>query len=130
MRPSIEELIIALRKSWSADTSYSRSDWSVDNPARGQCVVSSLVVQKYFGGELLRYRVSGEGINETHYSNVLGDGTVLDTTASQYKKPMTFNNELIDLKGFASTREKRLSDPETRSRYEVLLSRVELQIGQ
>ncbi len=130
MRPSIEELIIALRKSWSADTSYSSSDWSVDNPARGQCVVSSLVVQKYFGGELLRYRVSGEGINETHYSNVFGDGTVLDTTASQYKKPMTYKNELIDLKGFASTREKRLSDPETRSRYEVLLSRVELQIGQ
>lgn len=129
MKPSIEALIKALQYSWSADTCFDASEWSADNPARGQCVVSSLVVQKYLGGGLQRYRVTGAVIAETHYCNVLGDGTILDTTASQYKQPVALKMEPIDLKGFASIREKRLSDDETRSRYELLLSRVEQQLS-
>lgn len=128
MKPSIEALIKALQNSWSADTCFDASEWTAENPARGQCVVSSLVVQKYLGGELQRYRVTGNGITETHYCNVLSDGTVLDTTASQYKQPMTFKVAPVDIAGFASIREKRLSEDETRSRYELLLSRVEQQL--
>lgn len=130
MKPSIEELIKALQDSWGADTCFDASEWSNGNPARGQCVVSSLVVQKYLGGELLRYRVSGNNVNETHYCNMLDDGTILDTTASQYKKPMTFKVEPINLKGFKSVREKRLDENKTRTRYELLLNRVEVQLKQ
>lgn len=129
MKPSIEALIKALQNSWSSDTCFDASDWSAANPARGQCVVSSLVIQKYLGGELQRYRVTGADITETHYCNVLSDGTVLDTTASQYRQPMTFKVAPFDLEGFASIREKRLSEDETRSRYELLLNRVEQQLN-
>ena len=83
---SLSHFINVLQESWSATTSYeSDENWSPENPARGQCVVSSLVVQDYFGGDIVRYAVTGEGIDETHYFNVLEDGTVLDTTRSQYK---------------------------------------------
>lgn len=130
MEISIEKLIDALQNSWSAETCFDASEWSITNPARGQCVVSSLVVQKYLGGDLLRYRVSGGGIEETHYCNILSDGTVLDTTGSQYKHPMTFRVEPVELKGFISVREKRLAEDETRSRYELLLNRVDSRLKQ
>ena len=125
MNISLELVINALHKSWTKDTCYDRSDWSEDNPARGQCVVSSLVIQKYFGGELLRYKVTGAATDETHYCNSLADGTLVDATASQYTQPMTFEALPVNLKGYATVREKRLAEESTRSRYELLLSRVE-----
>lgn len=36
------ELLSVLRKSWSI---HSSSKWSLDNPAKGQCGVTSLVVR-------------------------------------------------------------------------------------
>lgn len=122
--PTIEQIIEALQNSWSADTSFDASEWSPENPARGQCVVSSLVVQHYLGGDLRRFRVSAPGLKETHYCNVLENGMVLDTTASQYKVPVTLEIVPVDLKGFASIRDKRLAEGETRTRYEILKLRV------
>lgn len=124
MKPSIENLLIALQKSWHRDTSYSPAEWSEVNPARGQCTVSALVIQHYLGGELQRYEVSGINTNETHYCNILPDGTVIDSTASQYKTPVTLSIKPIRLNGFLSARDKRLADEETRLRYEKLLDRV------
>lgn len=70
--------IEALQESWSATTSYEADEnWNPENPARGQCVVSSLVVQDYFGGDIVRYAVIGEGIDETHYFNILDNGTLI-----------------------------------------------------
>ena len=129
MKPSIENLISALQQSWTAETALNASEWSEENPAHGQCVVSSLVVQKFLGGDLRRYRVSGDDIAETHYCNVLPDGTVLDTTVAQYLAPMTFTVATVALNGYASVREKRLADDDTRARYELLLSRVEAQLS-
>lgn len=121
----IQAITHALRASWSADTAFDSNDWSPDNPARGQCVVSSLVVQDYLGGDLLRYSVDEGSLHETHYVNVLESGTVIDTTASQYANPVTMRRRPIELKGFASIREKRLADESTRRRYEILKRRVE-----
>ncbi len=44
-----KDVLNALRKSWSIQSS---SKWSVDNPAKGQCGVTSLVVQDILGGEI------------------------------------------------------------------------------
>lgn len=125
---SLSHFINVLQESWSATTSYeSDENWSPENPARGQCVVSSLVVQDYFGGDIVRYAVTGEGIDETHYFNVLEDGTVLDTTRSQYKdKQVSMAEKPIDLKknGFSSVRERCLADKETKYRYGILATRV------
>lgn len=124
IKPTFQQLIQALQASWASDTCFSADEWSADNPARGQCVVSSLVVQDYLGGDLRRYRVQLPDGEETHYCNVLPDGTVLDTTASQYTAPITLQVTPVDLKGHTSVREKRLADDETRRRYELLKQRV------
>ena len=76
MLVTIESLIQALQGSWSAKTCFEASEWSLDNPARGQCVASSLVIQEFLGGGLMRYRVTGRDFKETHYCNVLPDGTI------------------------------------------------------
>lgn len=124
MKPTLDQLIAALHHAWSAETSYADTDWPSDNPARGQCVVSALVVQDYFGGELVRFAVSGD-FNEMHYANEL-EGVLLDTTRSQYRDAaVTFTPKPVELKGYPTVRAKRLADDETRQRYELLKSRVE-----
>ena len=126
MKPDIQTLTSALQASWDSDTAYEAGAWSQDNKARGQCVVSCLVVQDYLGGELIRYAVSSDQLNETHYMNQLDDGTVIDTTASQYKEPVTMLFKPINLDGvFNSIRDKRLADASTRARYALLKQRVE-----
>lgn len=125
MHPTLLELSTALQASWSADTAYSASEWNIENKARGQCVVSSLIVQDYFGGDLIRYEITDGAMNETHYMNQLPDGTVVDTTASQYTSPVNMKRKLIILDDFASVREKRLADTSTKERYKLLKQRIE-----
>ena len=125
MKPTLQELSLALHASWDADTAYDSNDWSHENTARGQCVVSSLVVQDYLGGELIRFEINEDELHETHYMNQLPDGTVIDTTASQYTQPVNMHLKPIDLGDFASIRAKRLADPSTARRYRVLKQRVE-----
>jgi hypothetical protein len=123
--PAFQEITAALQASWNRDTAFDATEWSADNPARGNCVVSSLVVQDYLGGDLRRYHVTDDdGLQETHYVNQLPDGTVVDTTASQYQQPVTLTVVPIELKGYASARDKRLADEDTRRRYELLQGRV------
>ena len=100
MKPDILHITEALRASWCPETSTLGDDLPVDNPARGHCVVSSLVVQDFLGGDLFRVRVSGDGIDERHYYNVLDDGIVIDTTREQYQgRPVSLVPEPVDLEG-------------------------------
>ena len=127
MNKSIQEkLINALQKSWGTDTGFAPEDIVKVNPARAQCVPSSLVVQDYLGGEIVRYHVTGDGINEKHYFNILEDGTKVDTTGCQYSVPVKMELAPVDLKGFKSVREKRLADDEIREKYENLKRKVDL----
>lgn len=125
-KPSIQQLTQALHSSWGADTCFDTSEWTEGNAARGQCTVSSLIVQDYFGGELLRYQVNEGDLSEKHYCNVLDDGTVIDTTGSQYKNPVNLRVKPVDLGEFTSVRNRCLSDENTKRRYELLKSRVVL----
>lgn len=125
MYPSFEQVIAGLRRSWQADTAFDANDWSEKNPARGQCVVTALVVQDYLGGDLQRYEVNGD-FTETHYANVLPGGVILDVTASQYEGcNLQLMPTMTKLKGFASIREKRLDDASTERRYSILKARVD-----
>lgn len=92
-------------------------------------MVSSLVVQHYLGGELIRYKVTGENIDEAHYCNQLDNGTLVDTTASQYQVPVTLISSSANLRSYSSLREKRLADPDTRKRYDLLPERVEQKLA-
>lgn len=128
--PPLDKFLEALQNSWSAETSYQKADWSPDNPALGQCVVSALVVQDYYGGDLIRFIVTGDSINQRHYCNLLSDGTLIDITRSQYKVPVSMSPEPVELKGFRTVREKRLAEDDTNQRYERLKKQVFRHLGE
>lgn len=120
---TLKSLTDALRTSWRADTAYDTNDWSEQNTPRGQCVVSSLIVQDHFGGDLIRYEINEGDLHETHYANFI-DGTVIDTTAAQYQQPVAMRRKDKPYDGFASLRDKLLADESTHQRYELLRERV------
>lgn len=128
---SIQQVTHALQQSWATDTSFDGDVLSAGNPARGQCVVSSLVMQDYVGGDLARARVTGQGIDEKHYYNVLDDGTVIDTTGQQYgDMNVSFAPASVDLMGkYGTIRDKLLDDKDTLHRYSILKQRVDQFFG-
>ncbi len=77
---NLDTLLVALRESWGPDTAYPGS-WDDSNPAKGQCAVSSLVIQRLIGGDIWRGRTN-TGIS--HYWNVIEDAK-LDATWSQFR---------------------------------------------
>lgn len=77
----IQEFLNILYKCWSINSS---SKWTLDNPAKGQCGVTSLVVNDFFGGDILKTKTS-EG---WHYYNRI-DSKCFDFTQSQFlEKPI------------------------------------------
>ncbi|MFD6514507.1 hypothetical protein [Rhodococcus sp. NPDC060176] len=56
---SLVRVTEALNASWGPDTCAPEDigDWSEENPARGQCATTAVVVHDYFGGDLVRGEV-------------------------------------------------------------------------
>lgn len=77
----------AIRTSWAADTCdpVDRADWRPDNPARGQCGVTALVLNDLLGGDLVlgEVQVAGERTG-VHYWNRFGAGVEVDLTRDQF----------------------------------------------
>src|SRR2546423_12595604 len=83
---SVEMLRPLLRAAWGPDTCdpHGLEDWLPDNPARGQCGVTALVVQDLLGGDLVLGEVYvGQTKVSNHYWNRLPDGAEIDLTADQ-----------------------------------------------
>ncbi len=118
------ELVGLLRRNWDAESAFDADDWSGANPARGQCAVSSLVIQEYMGGEIVRFRVEFEGIEEKHFVNLI-DGALIDSTHSQFPASVMLVRSDPDLKQFSSVRERLLSDADTERRYGYLLAKIQ-----
>ena len=68
-----------LDSAWSLETAV---QWSIENPANGQCNVTASVIYNLFGGEILKTRYP----NFWHYYNRI-DGVRLDLTDSQFTRP-------------------------------------------
>ena len=109
------KFVSAVERAWTRETSSAPEAWSPANPAFGQCAVTALVVQDFYGGSLLRVQVG----DVSHYWNVLPDGTELDLTRQQFGGEIeTSGSELRD-------RAYVLSFPETARRYGILRARVD-----
>jgi len=85
---AVEDVARALRESWSAETCdpVDVPFWTSDNPAKGQCGVTALVLNDVFGGHLVLADVlwpdgSRQG---SHYWNQLPDGSEVDLTIDQF----------------------------------------------
>ena len=126
---SPEHLQRAFEASWSADTAFHPTDYSTENPARGQCVPTSLVAQDYLGGDIQKLVTHFHGKRETHYRNILHDGSIIDYTRSQYPTEQALEPATVEFGRYHSVREKHLSDAATRQRYELLRKRVSEILG-
>ncbi|KKB75264.1 MULTISPECIES: hypothetical protein [Bacillus] len=78
----IEQIMKALSKSWSIDSS---SKWSHDNPANGQCGVTALVVNDILGGEVRKTKLP----DGWHFYNFI-NGKRYDFTVSQFKEDILY----------------------------------------
>jgi hypothetical protein len=81
------ELERAVRAGWSRETSEDPVEWSAENPSRGQCAVTALLLRELLGGEILIATVlprEGEP-SERHAWNRLASGDEVDLTFDQFR---------------------------------------------
>ncbi len=89
----LSEVEAAVRDAWTADTCdpVDVAGWSPDNPARGQCGSTALVLHDLLGGVLLlaEVRHADGSLQGYHYWNRLADGVDVDLTAEQFDESET-----------------------------------------
>lgn len=96
----IEHMQEALLTSWSIKTS---SKWTKDNPAKGQCGVTALVVNDVHGG-LIRKTLLSEG---WHFYNEI-NGERYDFTTSQFNEDIGYMDILSSrAEAFLDTNQKQ-----------------------
>jgi hypothetical protein len=84
----LTDVELAIRASWSLDTCdpVDRPDWHQDNPARGQCGVTALVLNDLLGGDLVLGEVQVVGQRTgLHWWNRFGGGLEVDLTREQFR---------------------------------------------
>jgi len=82
MIATLDDLRVALEQSWDKDTAYPKARAEAEKGSSvAQCWATALVVQDYFGGEILMYHY---GNGDKHFWNCLPDGTEVDLTADQF----------------------------------------------
>lgn len=77
-----DDILRALRKAWSPSTA---SKWTAENPAAGQCNVTSLLIHELFDGELLKTPLPAGD----HFYNRI-ERKRYDFTASQFDVPIAY----------------------------------------
>lgn len=82
----VEEIKKALLDSWSLESS---SKWSKDNPAKGQCGVTTLVVNDILGGEIRKTKLP----DGWHFYNFINK-IRYDFTGSQFLENITYQDLL------------------------------------
>ena len=112
----IKELEYILRKSWNRETCVPsmQNDWNSNNPSLGQCAITSLVVNDFMGGKIMRCMAS----TGSHYYNLVNN-EIVDLTREQFGEEVPGYEE-----GEERTRQYLLSNEDTKNRYYMLLSNV------
>jgi len=77
----LRELREKLKKCWCRETIWHKKDWNPDKPSKGQCYVTSILIQDIFGGRIFHGSIDGEN----HSSNDFPDGTEVDLTSDQFE---------------------------------------------
>ena len=116
----INDIKKELIKSWSKNTCtpYLKEQWSISNPSLGQCAITSLIVNDFCGGKIMKCMTPCGG----HYYNLINN-EVIDLTVEQ------FNGYITDYKtGEENIREYLLSNNDTRNRYYELMKNLKFQL--
>ena len=105
-----------IKFSWEKETCYPtlQNEWNINNPSLGQCAITALAVNDYFGGKIMRCMCDGI----SHYYNMIND-EIFDLTVAQ------FNDVVPDYQnGEERPREYLLSNADTVKRYKILLQNM------
>jgi hypothetical protein len=122
---NLEELAQILEKAWDASTTSDPDNWSCNNRAWGQCAVTSLIVNDYFGGNIVWAEASlPDGRRISHYFNSI-EAKAIDLTRKQFPEGTIIPEGVEKTKGFPTTRDYILSYSRTSERYEQLKRRIE-----
>ncbi len=89
----IKTLNSYLENSWSKETCYEKNkkEWKKENPSFGQCYITSLILNDFFGGKIIKTKLSN-GI--THYWNLI-DNKEIDLTRKQFQLKENFKIDKI-----------------------------------
>lgn len=116
---TLGDLEAAIRSSWERETSDDPDEWSEDNPARGQCAVTALLVRDLLGGEILIANVLRDGDRvDRHAWNRLESGVSIDLTRSQFRNGEEYEEPVVGEPLLVS-----------RDRYELLAGRVRARLS-
>jgi hypothetical protein len=116
---TLSQIEEAIRAAWCRETSDDPEDWTSQNPARGQCGVTALVVRDYLGGEIVIAEVvpaDGSKPTEGHGWNRLSSGTEIDLTREQFKNGERLGQAIV---------QEPLVKTHGRDRYALLAARVQ-----
>jgi hypothetical protein len=122
---TLAEVERVVRMSWGADTCdpVDLADWHRDNPARGQCGATALVLNDLFGGDLVLGEVHVGGARTgVHYWNRFGATVELDLTRGQFRPDET-------VVGGALVTRPTGPPKRCRAQYELLRDRVLTHLG-
>jgi hypothetical protein len=92
---TLTDIEAAIRAAWNVDTCdpVDVPDWRPDNPSRGQCGVTALVLHDLLGGDLLLAEIHhADGTRQgVHYWNRLPNGLEIDLTRAQFQNAETIS---------------------------------------
>lgn len=111
MPMTIEELDNKLRQAYSAQTAHKnyQANWSKDNPTYGHCMITAMIVQDFFGGDIYRIK------HEHHNYNVV-NGEIIDLTKEQYLPNIPNYSKAFKI--------NRTKEKDTIRRYQILKEKV------
>ena len=118
---TLADLEAAIRAAWGRDTSDDPDEWSEENPARGQCAVTALLVRELLGGDILIANVLRGGKRvERHAWNRLPSRIALDLTREQFRNGESLTEPSV---------EEPVITRRHPERYETLAARVRAALG-
>ena len=108
-----------LTQAWCRETAHQsyQKKWTQDNPSCGQCLVTALVIQELYGGDIYSCKVG----NNSHFVNIINE-RIVDETADQFggKSKIKYVNGSFKLR----SRESLLKNKDVQARYELLKERL------
>jgi len=121
MGVSIKLLKEAIKASWCRETAY-RTDqpyWSEQNKSRGQCTVTVMVINDFFGGNMLRGY--SKKYNLYHYWIII-EGKKYDLTFEQF---IGDKDDIVFDKVVSKTKDDLMKIWNVRKRYKILKDKVD-----
>lgn len=73
---------------WCEMSTYSRKQWDVNTKCNGQCNATVLLVQEYFGGDIIEYDNPSTD-KKMHYFNRV-NGVDIDLTSRQFEHTLDY----------------------------------------